>query len=245
MKIYLCIDDTDNIDSIGTGEILENLCAALHTAGFGEGGFVTRHQLYIHEDIAYTSHNSSMCCEVVINDKDLDKVIAFAGAYLQQHSADGSDPGLCIAAADLDKIDELVNFGLRAKQEVLTQDAAFAVAKLYGCHVHLSNHGGNGDGVIGALAGVGLRFCGMDGKVKGKLQPEIPGERMSLTDFCHKYGIQRVIDENNNEISGSEDVIFAEETKAIFRYGQTTVCVKKTADGWQPLGRKEIKAKCL
>ena len=33
----------------------------------------------------------------------------------------------------------------------------------------LSEHGGTGDGVIGALAGVGLRLSGSDGRIKGKI----------------------------------------------------------------------------
>ena len=62
-KILICIDDTDDLESIGTGELLENMCRELEREGFGTGGFVTRHQLYICDEIAYTSHNSSMCCE--------------------------------------------------------------------------------------------------------------------------------------------------------------------------------------
>ena len=32
MKLLICIDDTDNLDSIGTGQLLENLCADLAAA---------------------------------------------------------------------------------------------------------------------------------------------------------------------------------------------------------------------
>ena len=58
MKLLICIDDTDNLDSIGTGQLLENLCADLAARGLGRGGFVTRHQLLIHEEIEYTSGRS-------------------------------------------------------------------------------------------------------------------------------------------------------------------------------------------
>ena len=62
MNIFICIDDTDNLESIGTGEVLEELMAALDAQQLAQCSFVTRHQLFIHPDIAYTSHNSSMCC---------------------------------------------------------------------------------------------------------------------------------------------------------------------------------------
>ena len=29
MKLLICMDDTDNLDSIGTGQLLENLCGHL------------------------------------------------------------------------------------------------------------------------------------------------------------------------------------------------------------------------
>ena len=69
MKLFVCIDDTDNLDSIGTGELLENMLrdAALH--GLGKGNFIVRYQLLIHEEIPYTSHNSSMSCEVETADR--------------------------------------------------------------------------------------------------------------------------------------------------------------------------------
>ncbi len=61
MDLLICIDDTDDIDSRGTGEIAELLAQGLTEGGLARCGRVTRHQLLIHPDIAYTSHNSSMC----------------------------------------------------------------------------------------------------------------------------------------------------------------------------------------
>ena len=62
MKLFVCIDDTDNYDSIGTGELLENMMGEAAIKGLAKAGFTVRYQLFIHDDIPYTSHNSSMCC---------------------------------------------------------------------------------------------------------------------------------------------------------------------------------------
>ena len=94
MKYYVCIDDTDNYDSIGTGELLENMCAELKSRNIGTGGYIVRFQLFIHDDIPYTSHNSSMCCEVEAD--DVEALASFCENYLTENSAKGSDPGLCI-----------------------------------------------------------------------------------------------------------------------------------------------------
>ena len=66
--LLICMDDTDSLDSPGTGEVLEELLARLAEEGLGRGSFITRHQLLVHPDIPYTSHNSSMCSQVVAAD---------------------------------------------------------------------------------------------------------------------------------------------------------------------------------
>ena len=146
MKILICIDDTDNLESIGTGQLLEEMCAEMEKAGLARGGFVTRHQLFLHEDIAYTSHNSSMCCEAQTADPG--KVREFAKAYLEANAAEGSDPGLCIYE-EREGIDTeaLRFFGRRAQSEVLKKSDAYETAGLYAGVLSLTEHGGTGDGV--------------------------------------------------------------------------------------------------
>ncbi len=59
--LLISIDDTDDADSEGTGEIAEIIADGLVGKELAAVGRVTRHQLLIHPDIAYSSHNSSMC----------------------------------------------------------------------------------------------------------------------------------------------------------------------------------------
>ena len=59
MRLLICIDDTDNLDSKGTGAIAEELRDLIAERGWGTCGDITQHQLLLHEDIPYTSHNSS------------------------------------------------------------------------------------------------------------------------------------------------------------------------------------------
>ena len=70
MRIYICVDDTDDLTkSTSTGRIADMIGKAI-TKKYGgrvDKG-VTRHQLLIHEDIDYTSHNSSMCTQVRTGD---------------------------------------------------------------------------------------------------------------------------------------------------------------------------------
>src|SRR6266540_454022 len=181
MRILISIDDTDNMDSRGTGALASEMARELEENGWGKTRFVSRHQLLVHPDIPYTSHNSAMCFAADIEEHFLECIIQYASAFLARESAAGSDPGLCIAAADrLTSPDSLVAFGRKAKQSVVAMEDAYALAGQLG--VHLSEHGGSGQGIIGALAGAGLRLSGNDGRLKGSLAIETVNGRATVGD---------------------------------------------------------------
>lgn len=172
MNVLVCIDDTDSLESRGTGELADLLAREVEKRGWGRCCSITRHQLYVHPDIPYTSHNSSMCFTATIGEEHLPGLTEFASGFLAEESAEGSDPGLCIAVAEqLSRPDRLVDFGYRAKKSVIEMKDAYGLAEEEG--VHLSSHGGTGQGIIGALAGVGLRLGGNDGRMRGSI--EMPG----------------------------------------------------------------------
>ena len=64
MKVLISIDDTDNIESRGTGALASLLSKECENRNWGRTYPITRHQMLIHPDIPYTSHNSSMCFSV-------------------------------------------------------------------------------------------------------------------------------------------------------------------------------------
>lgn len=237
-KVLICIDDTDDLESIGTGELLENICSGLEAAGLGKGGFITRHQLFISGRIAYTSHNSCMCCQA--ETENVSALVSFAAAYLEEHAAPGSDPGLCVL--DLDggaDTGALTVFGLRAQSEVLTKADAYALAEKTGPALRLSEHGGTGDGVIGALAGVGLRLSGSDGRVKGKLFPKHAGEVLTAAEVCSRCGAGQVLGEG--AVLPPETILrFDGAAKAVLRDGMVTLLAERREGTWV-LKPKEIK----
>lgn len=161
MRYLVGIDDTDNPDSRGTGFRARQLGQWLAEAGLARLCGITRHQLYVHPDIPYTSHNSSACLEVELDALQVTAVQAYCRSYLEAESAPGSDAGLCIAAFD-GVGDELVEFGRSAKCTVRTREQARALASAAG--IHLEGVTGDHMGVIGALSAVGLRKSGHDGR---------------------------------------------------------------------------------
>lgn len=156
--ILIGIDDTDNATSPGTGRMARNLCAQLTRQGAKSLG-ITRHQFLVDDAIPYTSHNSGAC--IALETSDGIEQADFAFDFVARESAEGADPGVCIAFIE-DVPEKVSDFAVAAQERVLAIEESFALAEE--CGVRLRGLGGNSQGVIGALASVGLRARGNDGR---------------------------------------------------------------------------------
>jgi len=155
--ILIGLDDTDNATSRGTGHLARRLSAELAARGLRPLG-VTRHQFLLDERIPYTSHNSGACVAV---EGDGTAAAAFAFDFVAAASADGSDPGVCVAEAGAVG-HQAVAFGRDATRRIVEMEEAFDVARAAG--LDLRELGGSGLGVIGALGSVALRAEGDEGR---------------------------------------------------------------------------------
>lgn len=158
---FVSIDDTDNLESRGTGHRARLLGALLAERGLAKVHGISRHQLYVHDDIPYTSHNSSLCLDINWHGESIDELESLARQFLLDHAAPGSDAAYCIAEAS-EINNDIIQFGRNAKCSVLTQTDARTAAKRAG--FRLEGVTGDEGGVIGALAAVGLRKTGHDGR---------------------------------------------------------------------------------
>jgi hypothetical protein len=245
MRILLAIDDTDNVDSRGTGEIAALIAEAVQRNSWGVPGFITRHQLLVHPDIPYTSHNSAMCFPAEIGQAHLDELTTFCCRFLERECAVGSDPGLCIAVPDsIEGSDELIAFGRRAKEEVLTKQEALDLASRLG--VHLSEHGGTGHGVIGALAGAALRLWGNDGRMRGRLKAPRPGELWRVRQLLEQPDVDVVRSVAGDAIDENELVLIADKPKTVMQGGASVLLLSErtvsTGEArWETLPRKLLR----
>ncbi len=246
MEIYVCIDDTDNLESRGTGELASMLADDMEKNGWGTSSFITRHQLLVHPDVPYTSHNSSMCFSATIREACLETLISHASAFLEKESADGSDPGLCVAVAEqIGSTEALIEFGKKAKQFVVTKSEAYDLAGRLG--VHLSAHGGTGHGVIGALAGVGLRLSGNDGRMKGGLKLGAENSIARVRDICAHPEVDMVKSLEGKVLEEEEPVVLGDKIKTVLLDGKSVLLVvpsKCEADAalWRTCPRQLLKS---
>ncbi|MCX6273049.1 MAG: hypothetical protein NTU44_17900 [Bacteroidetes bacterium] len=194
--IIVGVDDTDNLESRGTGFRVREMTQQVQQLGLAEIRMITRHQLLVDPRIPYTSHNSSAAMVGTTGDKDT--LIRFCQEYLTKNSAPGSDAGLCLAGWE-DTCVAVMNWGRRAKTEILTMEEAFRLADSRS--IHLSGLTGSRTGIIGALAAVGLRKEGCDGRVLW-----MPGMReltgvVTVEQLIRQFHLDQVMDINGEVVS--------------------------------------------
>ena len=159
VKYLVGIDDTDNHESRGTGYLVRTLGQRIMDEGLGITGGISRHQLLFDPRVPYTSHNSSACLEVETNQPE--GLWSYMVDYLTLSCAPGSDCGLCMVDASMVP-DSLISWGYRAKTDLVSQTMALELAKSE--KIKLIGLTGTHDGIIGAMAAVGLRASGNDGR---------------------------------------------------------------------------------
>jgi len=224
MKFYLCLDDTDNVTSIGTGALVEMIKARIIEENLGSCGNITRHQLLIDPEIPYTSHNSAMCLEGDTWPEALFNIREITLDVLKENAAIGSDPGFCMVENPTKQMKEMmIAYGKRATLEVLNKESAYDLATRLG--IHLSEHGGTGQGVIGALAGIGLRLSGNHGEAKGILK-KVAQKRFEAHVLKTRYKIDRIETITGDEISENAIVEIYNPTKVVLKDAQFTLIVR-------------------
>jgi len=243
MKYYVGIDDTDNLESRGTGHRARQLGNMLEEAGIAKLICITRHQLLVHKDIPFTSHNSSACLYLESEPEKEPELISFCREFLLRESAPGSDAGLCIASSILIS-EEIEKWGNDAKQIVLNKKSAHELA--FKNNIFLEGLTGDKIGVIGALAAVGLRHAGNDGRVLW-----LPFLRETVGVFSALELKNRlcvdVITTKNGSIIPQHDIIMADGwIRPVMRDRKITLLVEQIENheqyNWQHVQKEYIKS---
>lgn len=245
MRLLIAIDDTDNKDSRGTGFRARQLSALLEESGLGKVYGVTRHQLFVHKDIPFTSQNSSACLDVEAANIEILKETC--RIFLSGVAAPGSDAGLCIL--EWEKVgNEIIDWGNRAKIEVLTLSEALELAKKY--NIYLEGFTGEKIGQIGALASVGLRKAGNDGrfiwlKGTGELR-DFDSGIFTVADLKVKAGIDLIQSIDETLLADMEKVRCEGWTRPVLLQNNAVLLVEKVNFahyGWKTIDKDIIRRK--
>jgi tRNA(Ile2) C34 agmatinyltransferase TiaS len=224
--VFIALDDTDTLESRGTGYLAREIAAAL-AAEYTLLG-VTRHQLLRDPRVPCTKNNSSAA--ILLEAAEglvLDALLARVQALMLADFQPGSDPGLCVAAHVPAAI---TAFGRRVQSEIVTQAEARTLAAEHG--IRLIGLGGDQGGVIGALAALGLAASGDDGRyvLVGRSR-ELAGLQPIPTLLA--AGIAAVQTVDGQRVS--DGMVQTDKLRPARRGGQPIAVVEWTGEYWQPL----------
>jgi len=232
MPRYLVgIDDTDNHESIGTGALARELMTVLEREIKAQHLGITRHQLLIHPDIPYTSHNSAACLEFETSGslEDIRRLCRGVLEYLMHPRA---DCGYCALAEARNPADWQA-FGHAAQSRVIEHREAYSLQD--GNQVVIEEVGGSGLGVVGAVAACGLRLGADDGRFIA-----LPGLRslentLTAGQILERSPIQEIVAEPDGRLlTGDEPVDTQDWVRPVLREGRIRLVVEKnpSSPGW-------------
>jgi tRNA(Ile2) C34 agmatinyltransferase TiaS len=224
--IYIGLDDTDVLTSRGTGHLARHIAGVLARDHTLRG--VTRHQLLVAPGVPYTKNNSASAILLDANGSaDPAALAARVRAMMLDDFYQGSDPGLCVA---VDPPAEIGAYGARVQRAVVTQQEARDLAAAHG--IALLGLGGDEDGVIGALAAVGLAASGDDGRyVLVNRSRELVG--LVSVRAVVEAGIDAVQTLDGEAVR--EGMVLAERLRPARRNARPVLVVEREGDHWLPL----------
>jgi hypothetical protein len=157
--ICVGIDDTDTLDDPGTNQLARHIVREV--AAMFRGRMILRHQLLEDPRVPCTKKNGCASIEFEpVGSASTDELTDALRTIIRPWCPRGSDPGLCVAE---NVPPAVVDYAVRCQRELMKQSTARRLAAE--CRIHLEGLGGTEDGVIGALAAVGLMATRNDGRV--------------------------------------------------------------------------------
>jgi len=225
---YIGIDDTDNLETRGTGFRARQLVGLLQDNHLARGIAVTRHQLLLDDRVPYTSHNSSACIVIDRNDRvEDDALMDFCRSFLLEVAAPGSDVGLCLA--NYEQAYQVIKFGQKAKTELVEQDEARSIAKKLA--IKLEGLTGDHQGIIGSLSAVGLHLHGNDGRyIWPRDSRKNFGQALSVTDVLKNLSIDKVALLDGEEVVDADARIWLGDWARAVRIDQEAILLVERID---------------
>ncbi len=192
--------------------------------------------MLVHPDIPYTSHNSAACIGFSGQVVDADDLFKRACRFILERCPDGSDPGVSLTPVT-GVTAEVTSFGRRAQCEVVTRQEAEALADR-AC-LRCAGLAGTKDGLIGALAAVGLRAYGSDGRFIEIGRCRALTETATVGEIL-AAGVDAVRTEDGSELAEGDVVETLDWVRPRLIEGRPVLVVERSSDNeqiWTVAGR--------
>lgn len=228
MRIFVGIDDTRQFDGAKAGATASQLTSFIEAKGWGKCSLPSRHRLYPHPDTGCKKHNTARSFAAEIDPQYLDDFIAHAGSLIKKTGTSDSNAGLAVLVPELmENTAGLIDYACRAKDALVSKAEALSLAQKPG--VYLLALSGSGQGIIGALAGAGLRMTGNDGQFRGKLHIGTGEDYIATVgEIIADTYVEQVKNMDFENIREEECVRMGEKVKVVLLDNQYTLMVFPT-----------------
>jgi tRNA(Ile2) C34 agmatinyltransferase TiaS len=205
--ILIGIDDTDVAGSRGTNQLARQIVRSV--AADWQCLWIVRHQLLDDPRVPCTTKNGSASIALERRSRSgetgpdtqtesdtqqvtaalINALLTSCRDLMRTEFIDGSDPGLCLLSGACPQA--VINWGASCQHEFVSRDVAYQIAR--DNDVHLESLGGTEDGVIGALAAVGLASLRNDGRIvqwrewPDDLSNEQDVQTLAKRDVCARH----------------------------------------------------------
>jgi hypothetical protein len=228
-RIFIGIDDTDTATSKGTGFLSRELAKKIESNNLGKVVNITRHQLFVSDKIKYTNRNNSACIEVLTCQKEL--LIKFCREIILDATGSESKPVIVYAESNIIS-KNIIDFGCKAKTSVQNIKDAVKLAKDSELIVDFLRSGKNG--IIGAIAAIGLRATGNDGRViwvNGYEIKGLAGTYMVGEVYCRTH-VDAIRTADGYKVPTNASIDFDDKTiKPVFKDNTITFLVEEITNG--------------
>ncbi|HEV3418551.1 MAG TPA: hypothetical protein VG056_17135 [Pirellulales bacterium] len=223
--IFVGIDDTDTLDDPGTNQLARHLVREL--ADTARGRIITRHQLLEDPRVPCTRKNGCAAIEFESCEAGIPRELATKIRRLMlDWCPPGSDPGLCVARSPIP--DAITEFGRECQRRIVSQQEARELAAIHG--ILLEGLGGTQDGVIGALAAVGLINTRNDGRViylGSALVDHFEVSGIHDVDELFGFGVEEVRCRADQELVTTGSVDVGKRLRPNYRSGKVVLYVSR------------------
>lgn len=239
MRILIGLDNTGTKENNGTGEMARRLGEYIQFDGLAQVESITRHFLLNSPEIQFSLQNKAYCITASTEEINYATLADKCRSYLKRNIAPGSDAGFCLA--EWERVGSAIqNFGKRAKSQALSQLDTLTLTE----SIISEGLSGNGDGIIGALASIGLRAGGRDGsftwlpglkELRGEYTPDELHQAAHINEVRQMTGVL---------IRQTESIDVGKSVQPLLHDGRAVLFVEKTCeDGkikWRTLSTETI-----
>jgi hypothetical protein len=242
MRFLIGVDDTDNPQTSSTGLLAQRLGLFLQESGLGQLQAVTRHQLFLSAQVPHTSDNSAICITFEADAARRSELEMACRAFILREYSSGADAGLAMAAW-VQVSAEVYTWARTVKNRVVSRQEALQIAR--SAQIAIAGLTGSGAGVIGALAAIGLRFKGEDGRFLWLPElHELTGV-YTCSEIMNIAPIDRIESLRGRSPRLEEKVEVGKWIRPILREGRCVLLVEEERQSkefsWHLLGMEEVR----